>query len=368
MRMYVLAGMFLIFNASATQASQTYFTPETELIKGKMTASNPQDLCLVANGTLDYLNKGASYDKAVNHAGITSSFNGDLTRVKATLSFICKVEQEDTLAGRPSRLQNMDFINRHFDVIRWRPNKQQSAKFEKNKPLLQKIPDDELLLTKYYIKKAQGSAIKTPDSPYALYQVPFDEQSLTLEQADAKRDQITRYRYTKQHVLTGVLDKLKLAKPMIWLSRDALEDTLMQGTVMIEGEKGQAPTFYNVDRNNGIGYDRALRKQQQKRYWYFKKTHGVLGYGKDASYKIPIKPMVTVAGDLSYLGLGKLIMLSKGGENRLVVLADTGGAFENNHYQLDYLGGYFYNWNDYIESYRHFPDYFQARILLLKQP
>jgi hypothetical protein len=355
-----------VLSASSIQASQPYFTSEVTPIKGGITASNPQDLCLVANGTLDYLNKGKSYDPKVIHAGITASFNGDIARVKATLAFICKIEQEDTLAGRSSRLQDMDFINRQFDVIRWRPNKQQSVEFEINKPLLKNIPDDQLLLTKYYIKKAKGSAVQTPAAPYALYQVPFDEQSLTLEQADAKRELITRYRYTKQQVLTGVLDTLKLAKPMIWLSRDALEDTLMQGTVMIEGDKGSASTFYNVDRNNGIGYDRALKKQQQKRYWYFKKNYCVLGYGKDASYKIPIKPLVTVAGDLSYLGLGKLIMLSHNGEHRLTVLADTGGAFANNQYQLDYLGGYFYNWSDYIKSYRHFPDYVETRILLLK--
>ena len=44
----------------------------------------------------------------------------------------------------------------------------------------------------------------------------------------------------------------------------------------------------------------------------------------------------------------------------------TGGAFANNHYQLDYLGGYFRDWKDYVNTYRHFPDYFEARILVVK--
>lgn len=367
MKLNLLVCYFLIVSSFTVNASQRYFSQEITPLSGEMTATNSQDLCHVASGTLDYLNKGQRYDPGVNHAGITAAFGGDLTRIKATLSFICKIEQEDKKAGRPSRLHDTAFINRHFDMIRWRPNKQQSTQFDKNKPLLKNIPNDQLLLTKYYIKKAQGSLKKTTNTPYALYQLPFDEQSLTLEQADANPQALTRYRYTKQQVLTGILDELKLAPPMIWMSRDSLEDTLMQGTVMIDGDGTEKPTFYNVDRNNGIAYNRALKKEQQGRYWYFKKTAGVMGYGKDASYKIPIKPLVTVAGDLSYLGLGKLIMLSHNNENRLVVLADTGGAFENNHYQLDYLGGYFYDWNDYINTYRHFSDYFEARILLLKQ-
>lgn len=357
--------VFFILSSYQSVASQRYFSKESTPLSGEITATSSHDLCHVANGTLNYLAKGKAYDPLVNHAGITASFDGDIARVKATLSFICKIEQEDKIADRKSRLHDIDFINRHFDIIRWRPNKQQSKQFDANKPLLKHIPDGKLLLTKYYIKKATGSEVQTTKTPHALYQLPHDEHSLTLEQADATPQTLTRYRYTKQQVLTGILDKLKLASPMIWLSREDLEDTLMQGTVMIE-QANDNPVFFNVDRNNGIAYDRALKKEQQGRYWYFKQTAGVMGYGKDASYKIPIKPLVTVAGDLSYLGLGKLIMLSHNNENRLVVLADTGGAFANNHYQLDYLGGYFYDWSDYINTYRHFSDYFEARILLLK--
>lgn len=347
--------------------AQAYFSKENELLVGKIVPLKSQDLCDVAAGTLDYLNKGSRYDALANHSGISERFGGNLDRVKRTLSFICLINQQDKRSGRSSRLHDINFINQHFDVVRWLPNKQQAAKFADNKPLLQRIPQHKLLLTKYYIKKAKGSSKPTPQTPYALYEVPYDEQALTLEQADAKRADIVRYRFNKQQVLTGVLDRQQLAKPMIWLSRNDLEDTLMQGTVMIEGDDNEPLSFYNVHRNNGIVYDRNLKKEQQGRYWYFKQTKSVLGYGKDASYKIPIKPLVTVAGDLKFLGLGKLIMLSHNGEHRLTVLADTGGAFANNQYQLDYLGGYFYGWKDYINTYRHFPDYVEARILLLKE-
>jgi len=364
--------LLVAFNATANVAVNPIYQLESEPAIGKMVTPSTSELCHVAKGTADYLALGEDYDPGIITAGMTAQFGGDLARVKRTLKFICKIEQADKSSGSPSRLMDAEFIAQHFDVIRWMPDKNQAKKFAKNKPLLKNIPDDKILLTKYYIKLANGTAEKTPETPYALYTLPNDEQGLTLEQGNAKRD-LTRHQLTKQDVLTGVLDKDKLAQPMVWLSRYDLEDSLMQGTVKVDITNDESASddsvtsqFFNVHRNNGIGYKRNLKKEQQGRYWYFKKTDSVMGYGKDANHKIPVHPMVTVAGDLAHLGLGKLIMLTQNGESRLTVLADTGGAFENNQYQLDYLGGYFKNWDDYINTYRTFPDYFEARILLLK--
>jgi len=361
--------LLVAFNSAANVAVNPIYQLEAKPVIGKMVTPSTSELCNVAKGTVDYLALGEDYDPGIITAGMTTQFGGDLERVKRTLNFICKVEQEDKLAGNPSRLMEAEFIVEHFDVIRWMPDKKQAQGFAKNKPLLKNIPDDKILLTKYYIKLAQGTAQKTPETPYALYALPNDEQGLTLEQGNANSD-LTRHQLTKQDVLTGILDKDELAQPMVWLSRYDLEDSLMQGTVKVDiasDNDGVTSQFFNVHRNNGIGYQRNLKKEQQGRYWYFKKTDSVMGYGKDANHKIPVHPLVTVAGDLAHLGLGKLIMLTHNGESRLTVLADTGGAFENNQYQLDYLGGYFKNWNDYINTYRTFPDYFEARILLLKE-
>lgn len=366
--------LLLAFNATANVAVNPIFQLEAKPEIGEMVTSSNAELCEVAKGSVDYLNLGEDYDPGIITAGITAQFGGDLNRVKRTLNFICQVEQEDKLAGTESRLMDADFIAKHFDVIRWMPDKNQAQGFAKDKPLLKNIPDDKILLTKYYIKLAKGTAKQTPETPYALYAIPNDEKDLTLEQANADPS-LTRHQLTKQAVITGILDKDKLAEPMVWLSRYDLEDSLMQGTVKVDfttdksasGDNSQITSqFFNVHRNNGIGYKRNLKKEEQGRYWYFKKTESVMGYGKDANYKIPVYPLVTVAGDLAHLGLGKLIMLTHNGESRLTVLADTGGAFENNQYQLDYLGGYFKNWDDYINTYRTFPDYFEARILLLK--
>ncbi|QUM79510.1 hypothetical protein HWV01_03910 [Moritella sp. 5] len=361
--------LLVAFNTVANVATNPIYQLEVEPAIGKMVTPSTAELCSVAKGTADYLTLGEDYDPGIITAGMTAQFGGDLERVKRTLNFICQVQQADELAGSPSRLMDAEFIAQHFDVIRWMPDKKQAQGFSKNKPLLKNIPDDQILLTKYYIKLAKGSAKKTAETPYALYALPNDEKGLTLEQGNADQN-LTRHKLTKQDVLTGILDKDNLAEPMVWLSRYDLEDSLMQGTVKVDiaadHDNGITSQFFNVHRNNGIGYQRNLKKEQQGRYWYFKKTDSVMGYGKDASYKIPVYPLVTVAGDLAHLGLGKLIMLTHNGESRLTVLADTGGAFENNQYQLDYLGGYFKNWDDYINTYRTFPDYFEARILLLK--
>ncbi|WP_237716264.1 hypothetical protein [Moritella dasanensis] len=364
--------LLVAFNSAANVPVNPIFQLEAKPEIGEMVTSSNAELCEVAKGSVDYLNLGEDYDSGIITAGITAQFGGDLDRVKRTLNFICQVEQEDKLAGTESRLMDADFIAKHFDVIRWMPDKNQAQGFAKDKPLLKNIPDDKILLTKYYIKLAKGTAKQTPETPYALYAIPNDEKDLTLEQANADLS-LTRHQLTKQDVITGILDKDKLAEPMVWLSRYDLEDSLMQGTVKVDISSGDnnsaeiTSQFFNVHRNNGIGYKRNLKKEEQGRYWYFKKTESVMGYGKDANYKIPVYPLVTVAGDLAHLGLGKLIMLTHNGESRLTVLADTGGAFENNQYQLDYLGGYFKNWDDYINTYRTFPDYFEARILLLKE-
>jgi hypothetical protein len=220
---------------TAADSQKPLYSIDKQPLNGRMAEQSAADLCAVAKGTENYLSKGKKYDPMAIKAGVLSRFGVDLAQVKATLRFVCQVQQADAKAGRKSGLADPAFIREHFKMIRWRPDKQQSAQFEKDKPLLKNIPDDQILLTKYYIKLAQGSNIKSPYMPHALYSLPFDEQGLSLEQADAKKDSIVRYRFTKQQMLTGVLDKNKWAEPLLWLSRDDLEDTLMQGTVKGQG-------------------------------------------------------------------------------------------------------------------------------------
>mgnify|MGYP000713139244 CR=1 FL=1 len=154
----------------------------------------------------------------------------------------------------------------------------------------------------------------------------------------------------------------------MWLSEEALHDVLLQGTGVAEisGEK----RFFNVHRNNGIAYDYTLGKREQPRYWYFAEVAGVLGYGTDISNKIPLKANVAFAGNVKELGLGKLFLVNyqsgQGAAIQLGVLADQGGAFDNNLFQLDLLRGSYFGWNDYYQANKHLPDYAHAWLLLKK--
>ncbi|WP_151705291.1 hypothetical protein [Nitrincola alkalilacustris] len=344
------------------------FTPAKSLASGHW-AEHSEDLCSVAKETLSYLQQGHAYDPAAIHGGKLSQITVPQARIESTLAFVCQVVQEDRQAGRASRLADPAFIQKSFELVQWSPDRARAASLSEGKPLLQNIPQDKLLLTKYYVRMAEGSDTKTADKPHALYGLPYDETDLTLDEADSLPG-LTRARLGKQAVLAGALEtEPALAPPLIWLSRADLEGALLQGTAVLE-QNGKR-RYFNVHRNNGIAYDRTRKPEEQERYWYFKEVPGVLGYGRDADYKIPVKPRVTVAGDIFQLGLGRLILLetTESGQTtyRLTVLADTGGAFADNLYQLDWLSGYYRDWDHYHANNRHISDYARTWLLLKKE-
>jgi hypothetical protein len=325
-----------------------------------------QALCEVAEETRRYLERGPDYDPAAIHGGLLRT---PLPRIKATLDYLCAVQRADQARAGPSRLNDPAFLQRAFEWVHWGPDRAKAASLAEGKPLLQRLPADQILLTKYYVRLASGSPSQSPSHPHALHGLPFDEAQLTLEEADARRDAITRYRFGKQAVLQGVLEERRLAPALIWLSRADLEGALLQGTAVVDDNDRRR--YFNVHRNNGIAYDRTMRPEQQERYWYFKEVPGVLGYGKDADYKIPVRPKVTVAGDIFQLGLGRVVLLQTTEHGRptyrLTVMADTGGAFHDNLYQLDWLSGYYRDWDDYHANNRHIGDYAHAWLLLKRE-
>ena len=370
----VLAVVTLSFMHSpanaAPQSSSASFVKEAPKLSQGQWPDHSQSLCFVANETDKYLAKGPSYDPAAIHGGKLPGLQTSVQRVRDTLQFICQIQQEDAAAGRVSRLTQSAFLQQHFEFVRWLPDRASALKLSKNKPLLQNIPADKILKTKYYVRIAEGSPAKTAKHPQALYGLPYDEAHLSLEEADRLGKKITRFQFGKQQILQGALEQSPQRAPaLIWLSRADLEGALLQGTAVFP--TGTGYRYFNVHRNNGIAYDRTLTPEQQERYWYFKEVPSVLGYGKDANYKIPVAPKVTVAGDIRQFGLGKLVLLAtvEGGQlhYRLNVLADTGGAFENNQFQIDWLSGYYRDWDHYYQDNKHRADYSQAWFLLKKQ-
>lgn len=350
-RMY---GLFVLLIHSACATPR--FNSESPKLQGRFEVKTAQ-LCATAKNTLAYLNKGASYDAEVIHSGKVAPIS--LQRIKATLSFICENQ---------AKMNDPVFIKQHFDFIRWYPDKERAKPLSANKPLLQRLPNDRILMTKYYVHLANASQKATAAMPYPLYALPIDEEKLTLEQANAKPN-LTRFQYGKQAILKGKLEAHKVPK-LAYLSRDDLESALLQGTVVADfGANGTK--IYNVHRNNNIAYDRTKNPYLQERFWYFKQVDGIKGYGKDAEHKITVNPQVTFAADLTQLGLGKLLMIqykdAKGTETtRVGILADTGGAFADNLYQVDYLAGSYKGKEAFYKAAKNLPDYVDAYFMVLK--
>lgn len=319
---------------------------------------NAKALCATAKETLAYLNKGHAYDPLVIHEGRT--FAVPLEQVKATLVFICQHQQE---------MNNPAFIQRHFDFFQWLPDQEGASRFKKGNALTAHLPKDKLLMTKYYVHEAKASKNPSSAYPFALYALPKDEASLTFEQAEAKKN-LVRFKYGKQAILKGALIKEQVS-PLAYLKREDLEAALLQGTLVADFDETKSQVF-NVHRTNNIPYDKTKTPYQQERYWYFKAVNGIKGYGKDAEHKITVNPEVTFAADLAQLGLGKLLMVQYHGKRgqlvtRAGILADTGGAFQNNLYQVDYLTGSFKGKEAFYLANKELPDYVTAYFMVLKK-
>jgi len=345
-------------------------------VLGDVSGFEIEDLCTVAKNTRHYLTSFSDDSFAV-HKGTVISSEVTVEQVKNTLSFICKIVEEDTRHKRESRLKDKKFLINNFNFFKWTPDKKTATEIASKSTnkiktrMLMNIPDDEIFLTKYYTKLLDASLNKTNRYSQALYALPYDEKGKSLTQAELEKVHLTRFKYTRQQVIDGELLKNNLAKPLVWLTEEALHDVLLQGTGVLNID-GQI-RYFNVHRNNGIAYNYSIGKREQPRYWYFIETPEIMGYGKTQQSKIAIKPQVTFAGNVAELGLGKLILVSypesKGNTNmisRMGVLADQGGAFDGNLFQLDLLVDSYRGWSDYHQANKHLPDYAQAWIMLVK--
>lgn len=354
--MKVWIACFVSLLSQLSQASPSFVNshPDNQIAYH----GNSKALCQTARNTLAYLNKGPQYDPQVIHDGKVMTI--PLERVKKTLLFICNNQK---------KLGDRDFFKRNFEFIRWYPDSSNARQLSRTKPLLQHLPKDKILMTKYFVHLAKASSKPTATHPYALYALPADEMNLSLEEAN-KNPNLTRFKYGKQAILKGVLNNQAIAK-LAYLTRDDLETSLLQGTVVADFGAPVGKKIFNVHRNNNISYDRAKGPYEQERYWYFKEVDGIKGYGKDANHKITVYPEVTFAGDLTQFGLGKILLIQykdKSGttQTKLGVLADTGGAFANNLYQIDYLAGSFSGKEGLYRATRNLPDYVDAYFMLVK--
>lgn len=311
---------------------------------------NQSDLLTVLVNTRKYFQEHSADDPDILRAGLLSTQKVTTEDILKTLDFMIDVLKEDIAKNRITRLQNPNFINRNFRVIRW-------SAYNPENP-----NQKQLRITKYAVFTHPGSRKRT-----STYNTPI----YSLKDNSAADKFYTRY--TKQDVLSGIYEpggkEFGKVEPLAYLTRNGLEEALMQGTILInftDGSRG----FFNVDRNNGISYIRGLKATAQKRYWYFRQVDAIKGYGHKIDAKISIKPGVTFAGDVLNIGLGRIVIIehNQGGRKQLQmgVIADTGGAFLPNLYQLDFLAGIFPNQNSFRRYIRQLPEYANAYFLVKK--
>lgn len=252
------------------------------------------------------------------------------------------------MAENARRLDGVDvwkdaaWMSRTFESARWTGDRSGS--------------EGRVRLTKYLAYEREGAATRSEQRPIALYAAPTDDA--------------LRLRYTRQDVVGGAYGpggaSEGAAQPLAWVREDDLYRALLQGTIVLRYPDGSRHTF-NVDVNNGIPYDRAQREQSlQKRYWYFREVQGLYGYGPKDD-RILVEPGATVAGDVHNFGVGTLFWVDTGSQLRIASLSDTGGAFEPNLGQLDWLAGTFPDDATFHTAVADLPDWVAAGIVIARE-
>ncbi|TFI52729.1 hypothetical protein BLD44_018560 [Mastigocladus laminosus UU774] len=311
---------------------------------------NQKDLLFVLTNTRKYYQDHANQDPDILRTGLLGTTGISVQDTLRTLDFMIAILKEDIANNRTTRLQDHNFINTNFKVIKWSAYKPQNPQQKR------------LRITKYAVFTHTGSHKKTSTYNIPIYSL---KDNLTSDKFYT--------RYTKQDVLSGIYEpggrEYGKVEPLAYLTRKGLEEALMQGTILINFTDGTRE-FFNVDRNNGMSYVRGVKPTAQKRYWYFRKVNAIKGYGYKIDAKISIKPGVTFAGDVLNIGLGRVIVIEygqgKSKQLKMGVIADTGGAFLPNLYQLDFLAGIFKTNKDFTRYISQLPEYATAYILVKK--
>jgi hypothetical protein len=272
----------------------------------------------VAEGAATWLRAAEGKAPSVG-PGLLGELGLDQQGLLDTLDAVARIAREDAATGA-QRLADPAFLEAHFDLYRWTPDA------EGARAAGLKHDAERIRLTRYYVTQIEGR--RAPDGAYrhALYADPGPE---------------ARLRFTRREVIQGAWAEGG-AEPLVWLTEAQVYEAHMQGTVEVRFPDGGTARF-NVHQHNGRPYRRGVSRASQERYWYFRKVDAVLGWGEPGVCgecdKIPLQPHAAVAGDVWNLGPGRLIWVEGRSGPRLAVLADSGGAFSPNLFQLDWFGG-----------------------------
>jgi len=298
-----------------TVAAAALLRPGAPWVHARPTATDPAALGRVAAGAAAWLARHP--DDPAAQPGLLAAAGASPVRLRETLAAVAALAAADAGADRP-RLRDPAFLAAHFEALQLCPGAAGAPPRAGSD-----VHDGKLRITRYLVRQLEGRPTPAGAFRCALYADPGPG---------------VRAAATRAGVLAGAWDRAG-AQPRVYLTEAGLDDA-RQGTVEVRTPDG-ATALYNVDQNNGHAYDpREKDPARQRRYWSFRRVDAVLGYGPPGD-KLPLEAGAVVAGDVMNLGLGALLALEADDGPRLVVLADTGGAFVGNLHQLDYLGGAF---------------------------
>lgn len=328
--------------------------------------TNPRDLLQIAEKTLGRLNYAARViNKPFHHPINSALFNkieDYIKSTRATLTFLIKTIKEDIPHGH-YRILDPQFINEHFSSVAWHGSGSTAT-------------NNTIRLSKYLAFCVPGSRHKTAEFPCALYALPDDELNFTEDEIRAKKNQLLRFRFTRREIFDGALEKQiyrNLVKPLAWVSQESCVQAMRQGTIIVQLPSGEQ-RIINVHRTNGHPYDQAsIQEHEKKQYWFFHCYKTVSKNETNLNLHLAVVPGVTLAGDMTRIGLGQTILLrylnpcSGKIEARIGILADTGGHFKNNVVGLDYFAGIFNSKNEFYHAIQSISDYPQAYILIKKK-
>lgn len=337
-------------NRMVIKSAEKFFSQTKTPFENEIVSTNPYSLLQTAQDTLNFIKKNKNKSNCILVPSHLSQFL-TIKNLESTLEFIISVIKQDMVKGK-FRILDPTFLNENFKFIKWKADRDMALNNGINLPY-----GGAIRLTNYAIFCVQGSYKKNKQNQCALYQV---------------LDNHICRKYSKQQILSGILNQSankNKVKPLVWLTRFDFEDALMQGTILVRMPDGKERVFV-ASHNNGIEYDKNNKDPwMQKRFWYFNETYSSNDAVEQFKKRLKNRQNIVFAGDIFNIGLGKIIAIkhinpfTQKKELRLGVVADTGGAFVRNLYQLDLFVGIFNNRQDFTNYIKHLPMRTDAYIL-----
>lgn len=325
----------------------TKFSLTKPSLQNYTVSTDPLALQQAVRDAKGFLNRYWETHKAVISPQPFSTQILSAKKVRDTLDFIDEVIEEDKKTGN-FRILDPSFLEQNFGLISWQADCDTEHKQHKQ--------NKKIKLTSYVIYKAKASYERSPEFPCALYRLKSEKNPIRLK---------------KQNLLDGSLENnpelAAQVQALAWVSRDTLEEAMLQGTVILHMPDGKEKAF-TANISNGYKFSKALgRPINQEIYWFFLERKNEK-FIQDAHRR----KNVIFAGNLPFLGLGKIIALQytnpkkKKKEILLGILGDHGSAFEKNRYQLDLFGGIINNKTELKKHLSNFPPTVETFIVYRK--